>query len=158
MRPQPAHAGHVVFELGQLDLHLALGGVRVAGEDVEDHRGAVDHRDVELGLEVALLARRQLVVGDDDIRVGVLEQRLDLVDLAGAEVVVRMRLIALLHHLADGGDTCGPQQLLELLQILVLRCGGDQIRALLGPAGIRRRGEAGLGRAAVTRAFQGLPF
>ena len=75
VRPQAAHAGHVVFELGELDLHLALGRVGVAGEDVEDHRGAVDHRHVELGLEVALLARRQLVVGDDDVRVGLLEQR-----------------------------------------------------------------------------------
>ena len=69
VRPQAAHAGHVVLELGELDLHLALGRVGVAGEDVEDHRGAVEHRHVELGLEVALLARRELVVGDDDVRV-----------------------------------------------------------------------------------------
>ena len=44
VRPQPAHAGHVVLELRELDLQLALGRVRVAGEDVEDHRGAVEHR------------------------------------------------------------------------------------------------------------------
>ena len=101
VRPQAAHAGHVVFELGELDLHLALGGVRVAGEDVEDHRGAVEHGDVERGLEVALLARRQLVVGDDEVRVGLLEQRLELLELAGAQVEVRVRLVALLGELAD---------------------------------------------------------
>ena len=54
---RPAHAGHVVLELRELDLQLALGRVRVAGEDVEDHRGAVEHRHVERLLEVALLAR-----------------------------------------------------------------------------------------------------
>jgi hypothetical protein len=58
MRPQAAHPRHVVFELGQLDLHLALGAVRVVGEDVEDHGRAVDHRQADLLLEVALLARR----------------------------------------------------------------------------------------------------
>ena len=158
VRPQAAHAGHVVFELGELDLHLALGGVGVAGEDVEDHRGAVEHRDVELGLEVALLARRELVVGDDEVRVRLLEQGLELVDLARAEVVVRVRLVALLDELADRRDAGGPQQLLELLQILVLRGGGDAVGALLGPAGIGRRGVAGLGGAAVARAFQDLPF
>ena len=35
------------------------------GEDVEDQRGAVEDRQLELLLEVALLARRQLVVADD---------------------------------------------------------------------------------------------
>ena len=158
VRPQAAHAGHVVFELGELDLHLALGRVRVAGEDVEDHRGAVEHRDVERGLEVALLARRQLVVGDDDVGVGRLEQRLELLDLARAEVEVRVRVVALLGELADRRDTGGPEELLELLEVLVFRRGRDAEGALLGPAGVWRRGVAGLGRAAVSRAFQGLPF
>ena len=67
--PQPPHAGHVVFELGQLDLQLALGRVGVVGEDVEDHRGAVDHRDAQRLLQVALLARRQLVVAGDQVGV-----------------------------------------------------------------------------------------
>ena len=70
MRPQPAHAGEVVLELRELDLELALGRVGVDGEDVEDHRGAVDHRHAELLLEVALLARGQLVVAGDEVRVG----------------------------------------------------------------------------------------
>ena len=112
VRPQAAHAGHVVLELRELDLQLALGRVGVAGEDVEDHRGAVEHRHVELLLEVALLARRELVVGDDEVRVRRLEQRLELVDLAGAEVEVRVRLLAVLDQLADDRDAGGAQQLL----------------------------------------------
>ena len=69
VRPQAAHAREVVLELRELDLELALGAVRVAGEDVEDHRRAVDDRQAELGLEVALLARRELVVAGDDVGV-----------------------------------------------------------------------------------------
>src|SRR5215470_12598172 len=48
VRPQAAHAGHVVFQLRELDLQLALGRVRVAGEDVEDHGRAVEHRHADL--------------------------------------------------------------------------------------------------------------
>ena len=51
--PEPAHPREVVLELGELDLQLALGRVRVVGEDVEDDRGSVDHRHAERLLEVA---------------------------------------------------------------------------------------------------------
>src|SRR5256714_15649145 len=50
--PQAAHAREVVLELRELDLELALGRVRVVGEDVEDDRRAVDHRHAGLLLEV----------------------------------------------------------------------------------------------------------
>jgi hypothetical protein len=68
VRPQPPHARQVVLELRQLDLELALGAVRVVGEDVEDHRGAVDHRDAQGLLQVPLLPRCQLVVDGDEVR------------------------------------------------------------------------------------------
>ena len=42
VRPQAAHAREVVLELRELDLQLALGAVRVPGEDVEDHARTVD--------------------------------------------------------------------------------------------------------------------
>ena len=158
VRPQAAHAGHVVFELGELDLHLALGGVGVGGEDVEDQRGAVEHRDVQRGLQVALLARRELVVGDDHVRVVLFEQGLELVHLAGAEIEVRVRVVAPLRELADRRGAGGAQELLELLQVIHVRRRSDAEGALLGPAGLRGRGVAGLGCAAVARAFQDRPF
>ena len=86
VRPQAAHPREVVLELRQLDLELALGAVRVRGEDVEDDRGAVDHRQPERRLEVALLARRELVVAGDEVRVRARELGLQLLELAGAEV------------------------------------------------------------------------
>src|SRR3712207_7023173 len=49
-----------LFRSGQLDLKLALRRRGVPGEDVEDDRGAVDDRDLERLLEVALLPRAQL--------------------------------------------------------------------------------------------------
>ena len=107
VRPQAAHAGEVVLELGELDLELALRALRVPGEDVEDDRGAVDDRDPDLLLEVAALARRQLVVDRDEVRVGRLGLRLDLLELARPEVGVRVRLVAVLDGLADGRDARG---------------------------------------------------
>ena len=70
VRPQSAHPREVVFQLSKLDLQLALRAARVRGEDVEDHRRAVDHRHAERLLQVALLARGQLVVAGDQVRVG----------------------------------------------------------------------------------------
>ena len=134
VRPQAAHAGHVVLELRELDLELAVGRVGVAGEDVEDHRGAVDHRHPERLLEVALLARGELVVDRDEVGVRRLEQRLELVDLAGAEVEVRVRLLAVLDELADDGDAGGAEQLLELGQVVARRGDADAVGPLPGPS------------------------
>ncbi len=46
-----------VFELREFDLRLALLGLGVLGEDVEDQRGAVDDLDLDDVLERAALAR-----------------------------------------------------------------------------------------------------
>ena len=89
--PQAAHPREVVLELGELDLELALGGVGVGGEDVEDDRRAIDHRHAERRLQVALLAGRELVVAGDEVGVGGGDLRLHLVELAGAQVGVGVR-------------------------------------------------------------------
>ena len=90
--PQAPHAGEVVLQLRELDLELALGRVCVVGEDVEDDRGAVDHRDVERRLEVALLARNELVVAGDQVGAVTLDLRAQLGELAAPEVAVRVGL------------------------------------------------------------------
>ena len=66
--PAP-QAGQPVAQLGQLHLGLALLGPGVLGEDVEDHRGAVDGGAPEDLLQVPRLGRRQLVVEDDGVGV-----------------------------------------------------------------------------------------
>ena len=97
--PQAAHPREVVLQLRQLDLELALRGGGVRGEDVEDHRGAVDHCQPELLLEVALLTRAELVVAGDHVRVALLRGALGLCELARPEVAVGVRLLAALHQL-----------------------------------------------------------
>ncbi len=109
--PQAAHARQVVLQLRELDLQLALRAVRVRGEDVEDHRRAVDHRQAQRLLEVALLARAQLVVARDHVRVARQCRRLRLRHLARTQVGVRVRLLAALDHLADDRHARRAQQL-----------------------------------------------
>src|SRR5207302_3846427 len=88
--PQAAHAGEVVLKLGQLHLELALCRPRVRREDVEDHGRAIHDREAELLLEVALLARGQLVVAGDEVRVAGLRGGLRLVHLPRTEIAVRV--------------------------------------------------------------------
>jgi hypothetical protein len=101
--PQPAHAGEVVLELGELDLELALSAMGVGSEDVEDDCGAVDDRHPEGLFEVALLARGKLVVTSHEIRVGAVQLGLDLLELARPEIGVGVWLLAALDELADRG-------------------------------------------------------
>ena len=93
-----AQARQQVLQLGQLDLRLALLGLRVLGEDVEDQRGAVDDLDLDDVLEGAPLAGGQLGVADH--RVGALgdDDVAQLLGLAGAEVGAGVRLRAALHE------------------------------------------------------------
>ena len=153
MRPQAAHAREVVLELRELDLQLALGAVRVPGEDVEDHRRAVDDRHPELRLEVALLARRELVVAGDDVGVELLGGRLDLLELARAEVGVGVRRLAVLDDLADDRDARRAQQLVQLGEVVALGQRGDAECALLGAPLARLAGAGRLAAATVATAL-----
>ena len=148
--PEAAQAREVVLELCQFHLQLALGGVSVVGEDVEDHRRAVDHRDAQLGLEVALLARRELVVAGDQVGVPHLDLALQLLDLALAQVAVGVGLVAALDHLPRGGNPGGAKQLLELAEIVSLALGlrehPDRQRALRGPTVLDTRSAGGSSR------------
>src|ERR1700730_16544865 len=75
--PPPAHLAVVrvgadqpwqkVVEARGLDLQAALMGSRVLRKDLQDHLGAVEHARLELAFQVALLARAQTVVADDQI-------------------------------------------------------------------------------------------
>ena len=146
---RPAHAREVVLELGELHLELALGRAGVVGEDVEDDRRAVDHRDVELLLEVALLARQQLVVAGHEVGAGLLDGGLDLLELAATEVAVGIGPVAALHQLAGDRHSRRAEQLAQLAQVRLVWRGADQERALARSAVADALAVAGLGVAAV---------
>ena len=100
-----AQAWEPIPQQRQLDLGLALHAGCVLGEDVEDHRGAVDGRATEQLLEVELLGRRELVVEHDGVAVGEEGELLELLCLALADVGGRIGRPAPLH---DAGDLVGP--------------------------------------------------
>jgi hypothetical protein len=159
--PEPAHAREVVFELCELDLELALGRVRVVSENVEDDRRAIDDRDVQGGLEVSLLTRKQLVVAGHDVCAGTLDLGLQLVELAAAEIAVGIGRRAHLDHLAGGCDPGRAQQLLQLGEDVVaflrrLRADADRKRSL-ARAGIANSGFGAVG-CCWTSAVRGHPL
>lgn len=89
----------------------------MVGEDVEDHRGPVDYRHSERGLEISLLPGRKLVVTGDQIRTGALDFSPCLLQLAVAEIAIRVRLAPPLDHLPRGHDARRAQQLSQFIEI-----------------------------------------
>ena len=65
--PLATQARQEVFGLRELDLQAPLPRARAHREDIEDEGGAVDHLELELLLQVALLRGRELVVEDDGV-------------------------------------------------------------------------------------------
>jgi hypothetical protein len=126
VRPQPAHARQVVLELCELHLKLSLGAVRVVGEDVEDHRGAVDHRYAQRLLEIPLLTWEELVVACHEVRVRAGDLGLHVRELAAPDVAIGIGSAADLDDLANVRDAGSPQQLLELGEWIVLAAGRGQ--------------------------------
>ena len=112
--PQLGQPRQLVLELGQLDLEAALVGLGVEGEDVEDQPAAVDDLDVEQLLEGALLGRRQLVVGDEDVEAGLALGRDEILGLALADVPVGVDVAAVLPFRADHLGARGRGQVGEL--------------------------------------------
>ncbi len=112
--PQLGQPRQLVFELGELDLEAAFVRLGVQREDVEDQPAAVDHLDLEQLLERALLGRRQLVVGDEDVEAGLALGRGELLGLALADVPVRVDVAAVLPLGADHLGTRGRGEVREL--------------------------------------------
>ena len=91
MRPHPFQPGHGIFVLGQFDSQSGLTRLRSAGEDVEDQLGPVEHLHAGGLFEVARLAGRQVVVEDDHIGLGRLDEGGQLDDLAASHIGGRVR-------------------------------------------------------------------
>src|SRR6266581_182333 len=64
--PAAHQARRQVLELRQLDLQLALAGLRPLREDLEDQLGAVHHAPVQFFFQVSSLGGRELVVEHHD--------------------------------------------------------------------------------------------
>ena len=126
MPPHAAHAGEVVLQLRQLDLELALGAPCMLGEDVEDELRAIDDARAQRILQAPLLAGVELVVNDERLRVGVLHEPFQLLELALAHVGSRIGRGPTLNELADRRDAGRAQELAQLSQLLALVHSGAQ--------------------------------
>ena len=124
--PHAAHAREVVLELRQLDLELALGAVRMLGEDVEDQLGAIDDTRLQLVLELSLLRRAQLVVDEQRLCAGGLVRLLELDELAFAHERPRIRPRSMLDRRSHGLHTGGPCELCDLVELAALVGAGSQ--------------------------------
>ena len=83
-----------VLQPRDLDLQLRLAAVRMTMEDLHDHAGAIEHLRAGRALEVACLARRDLVIDDHELR---LRPRFRIrLDLRG----IRLLLVGVLKALA----------------------------------------------------------
>jgi len=109
MRPHRAEPWRRVLELSDLDLELRLLRRGAMCEDVEDQLAAID--DLDRGafardflFERLDLARRKLVVENDQRRLQRLRHLRQLFDLPLAEVGSSPRLLAVLHEFAHCPD------------------------------------------------------
>ena len=103
VRPRSGQARQPVLVLGQFHLDRAFARARMAGEDVEDQRRAVDDLDLfaQRGFQFALLPGRQLVVEDHDVGAAFQHGHLQLFQLAGADEGGRIGRVQSLGHSAD---------------------------------------------------------
>ena len=79
-------------------LRLALGGLGVLGEDVQDQRGPVDDLDLDDVLQRAPLAGAQFVVAHDSVGAVLDDDVAQLLGLAGPEIGGRIGPLAPLHN------------------------------------------------------------
>src|ERR1019366_2325977 len=122
--PAP-QARQPVAQQGQLDLGLAFGAAGVLGEDVKDHRRAVDGGTPEHLLQVPLLGRTELLVEDDRVRIECAAQRGDLLGFAAPDERGRLRGVPPLHDAPHHVCPGTVHQLRQLVERLVDRFGRD---------------------------------
>ena len=118
--PHPPHARQVVLELCELDLELALGAAGMLGEDVEDQLRAVDDARRQRVLEVALLARIELVVDEERLGSSVRELGLELPELPLADIAALVGPRTALDQLAHRLDAGGTRKLTQLVELVLL--------------------------------------
>jgi hypothetical protein len=163
MRPSAHEARRHVLQLRELDLQLAFVRARALREDVENQPRAID--DAALGefFEIALLHRRERAVDQDQVRVERLPLQGELLGLAGADEVARVRPVDARGQRADDArarracklakliesDRVGAARLLRLQEQRAFAFSGSfeqrDLLVMLGRLGRHGRGAAGTG-------------
>ena len=107
-----------MLQSGQFNLKLALPALGPLREDVQNQRGAVEHCDAELTLQIALLHRRQRRVQDDNAGTRPKQLTADFLDLAAPQIQRRIGAVASHHELPGGQEASAFGQLPKLLDVV----------------------------------------
>src|SRR5439155_16435851 len=107
-----------VMQPGRLDLETTFVGARMLGEDLEDDLGPIHHARLDLELEIALLARAEVLVADHHVELALELQVAQRGDLACADEVRRVHIGAPLHVGADHFGARGPREVGQLDHLL----------------------------------------
>ena len=138
--PAPDQPASLVGQRCHLDLQHAFARRRTLAEDVEDETGAVDHLGVERLLQIALLDRRQGRVDEDERRLALGDQALQVRDLTAAEIGAGLGLAYRDDLAVDQLEIDRPDQSLGLFQATC-------VIAIAPPAAAQRGiDDEGLGR------------
>ena len=103
----------------QLHLQAAFFGFGTLGEDIQNQTAAIHDHDAQHLLQRTLLGRGKVVVADDQIGFGGLQQLFDLFYLAFTEETVGIGSGAVLQHLGSTLTACSFQQGFQLVQRLL---------------------------------------
>ena len=109
-------AWELVFELREFDLELAFAGAGMAGEDVEDELRAVDDAAGEFCFKVAQLRRGEIVVEEDEVRIGGGDDAFDLFELTASDKCCRIGSWTALNQGCGNLGTGGAGELFELAE------------------------------------------
>ena len=104
VRPHPFQPRERVLELRQFDRQTGFARLRPARENVENQLGSVDRFDFQPLFQIARLARRQVEVEDDDLRVGRLRERFEFVEFSAPQAVRDVRRRSALNQRSDRLD------------------------------------------------------
>ncbi len=114
-----------MLQLGQLHFELAFEAARALRENIQDEPVTIEHAPARQLLQIALLARRERVVDEDDVGRVALGDRAQLISLAAAEEVARIGALAPSGYGRNRLCACRLSELRELLQIFGLDRGAE---------------------------------
>ena len=127
--PHARESGQQIAVLGQLHLQLALPGMGPLGEDVQDEPRPVQDPDPQGLLQHPSLGGGEVIIEEGEVALLVLDELLQLLDLAAAQKTVGIRLVPALqegaHGLGSGGLRQSPKLFhADIVAPLVLIHGG----------------------------------
>src|ERR1700730_10594041 len=107
-----------MMQLRRFDLQAAFLSASSLREDVQDQLGAVDHLDIELFLQVALLSRGELFIEDEQSEAGLVFHGVQRLDLDFSDEERRVRFLPPLRVGADHDHAGRSRQLAQLEHLL----------------------------------------